>query len=98
MDCMAGVDACYLPGYSVLKNDPERVRRFMDDQTLYIAQGPRRSKRPEGRWHHALPALTTWSSTMPSRRQRGGSSCTSRQIAFSIPIRMALIAGMVGVD
>ena len=100
MDCMAGVDACYLPGCSVPKNDPEARAAFMDlIKPFYITlEGLEKIKKKTGKVVGIMHSLPRNDVEFDYAIDDSEFQLYFRQIAFSIPIRMALIAGMVGVD
>ena len=100
MDCMAEVDACYLPGCSVPKNDPEARAAFMDlIKPFYITlEGLEKIKKKTGKVVGIMHSLPRNDVEFDYAIDDSEFQLYFRQIGFSIPIRMALIAGMVGVD
>lgn len=97
---MAEVDACYLPGCSVPKNDPEARAAFMDlIKPFYITlEGLEKIKKKTGKVVGIMHSLPRNDVEFDYAIDDSEFQLYFRQIGFSIPIRMALIAGMVGVD
>ncbi len=100
MECMAGVDACYLPGCSVPKNDPVARSAFLDTiKPFYITlDGLRKIKEKTGKVVGIMHSLPRNDVEFDYAIDDSEFQLYFRQMAFSVPIRMALIAGMVGVD
>ena len=99
MDCMAGVDACYLPGCSVPKDDPAARAAFMDKiKPFYITlEGLQKIKQKTGKAVGIMHSLPRNEVEFDYAIDDSEFQLYFRQMAFSVPIRMALIAGMVGV-
>lgn len=100
MDCMAGVDACYLPGCSVPKDDPAARAAFIDTiKPFYVTlEGLQKIKQKTGKVVGIMHSLPRNEVEFDYAIDDSEFQLYFRQMAFSVPIRMALIAGMVGVD
>lgn len=100
MDCMAGVDACYLPGCSVPKDDPAARAAFIDKiKPFYITlEGLQKIKQKTGKVIGIMHSLPRNEVEFDYAIDDSEFQLYFRQMAFSVPIRMALIAGMVGAD
>lgn len=100
IDCMAGVDACYLPGCSVPKKDPEARAAFMDlIAPFYIKlEELQKIKQKTGKVVGIMHSLPRNDVEFDYAIDDSEFQLYFQQVAFSVPIRMALIAGMVGVD
>ncbi len=100
MDCMAGVDACYLPGCSVPKDDPEARAAFIDKiRPFYVTlEGLRKIRQKTGKVVGIMHSLPRNEVEFDYAIDDSEFQLYFRQMAFSVPIRMALIAGMIGVD
>lgn len=99
MDRMAEVDACYLPGCSVPKDDPAARAAFIDTiKPFYITlEGLQKIKQKTGKAVGIMHSLPRNDVEFDYAIDDTEFQLYFRQMAFSVPIRMALIAGMVGV-
>lgn len=99
VDCLAEVDACYLPGCSVPKDDPAARAAFIDTiKPFYITlEALETIKRKTGKAVGIMHSLPRNDVEFDYAIDDTEFQLYFRQMAFSVPIRMALIAGMVGV-
>jgi aspartate carbamoyltransferase catalytic subunit len=99
LDRLSEVDACYLPGCSVPKNDPAARSDFMDKiKPFYITlEALEKIKRKSGKVVGIMHSLPRNDIEFDYAIDDSEYQLYFRQVAFSVPIRMALIAGMVGV-
>jgi len=99
MELMSGCDACYLPGCSVPKDDPEARAAFIDKiKPFYITlEDLMEVKRHTGRTVGVMHSLPRNAVEFEGAIDDSEFQLYFRQMAFSVPIRMAIIAGIVGV-
>lgn len=99
MELMGGCQACYLPGCSVPKDDPEARAAFLDDiKPFYVTlENMQKLKKNTGRSVGIMHSLPRNAVEFESAIDESEFQLYFQQMAFSVPIRMALIAGMVGV-
>lgn len=99
MELMGSCDACYLPGCSVPKDNPEARAAFLDKiKPFYITlEGLQKLKRRTGKAVGIMHSLPRNAVEFEDKIDDSEFQLYFRQMAFSVPIRMALIAGMVGV-
>lgn len=99
MELMGDCDACYLPGCSVPKDDPEARAAFIDTiKPFYITlDSLQKLKQRTGKAVGVMHSLPRNSVEFEDKIDSSEFQLYFRQMAFSVPIRMALIAGMVGV-
>ncbi|MDR1649281.1 MAG: aspartate carbamoyltransferase [Synergistaceae bacterium] len=99
LDSLAEVDACYLPGCSVPKDDPQARAAFLDKiKPFYITlEALEKVKKKTGRVVGVMHSLPRNDVEFEYSIDESEFQLYFRQMAFSVPIRMALIAGMVGV-
>ena len=99
LDRLAEVDACYLPGCSVPKDDPAARAAFLDAiKPFYIKLEELEAIRKKtGRAVGIMHSLPRNDVEFDYAIDDTEFQLYFRQMAFSVPIRMALIAGMVGV-
>ena len=96
---MAGVDACYLPGCSVPKDDPAARAAFLDAiKPFYISLSELQEiKKKTGKAVGIMHSLPRNDVEFEYTIDDTEFQLYFRQMAFSVPIRMALVAGMVGI-
>ncbi|MDR1379736.1 MAG: aspartate carbamoyltransferase [Synergistaceae bacterium] len=99
LDSLMEVDVCYLPGCSVPKDDPAARAAFLDKIkpfyiTLDMLQKVKSKTSKVVGIMHSLPRNDV---EFDYAIDDSEFQLYFRQMAFSVPIRMALIAGMVGV-
>ena len=99
LDSLAEVDACYLPGCSVPKDDPAARAAFLDlIKPFYITlEALEKIKAKTGKAVGIMHSLPRNDVEFDYAIDDTEFQLYFRQMAFSVPIRMALIAGMVGV-
>ncbi len=99
MDLMSDCDACYLPGCSVPKDNPEDRAAFLNlIKPFYITlEGLETIKRKNGRRVGIMHSLPRNEVEFDQAIDNSEFQLYFQQMAFSVPIRMALIAAMVGV-
>lgn len=99
MELMGTCDACYLPGCSVPKDDPEARAAFIDTiKPFYITlDSLQKLKQRTGKAIGIMHSLPRNAVEFEDKIDDSEFQLYFRQMAFSVPIRMALIAGMVGV-
>ena len=99
IDCLAGVNACYLPGCSVPKDDPAARAAFLDAiKPFYISLSELQEiKKKTGNAVGIMHSLPRNDVEFEYAIDDTEFQLYFRQMAFSVPIRMALVAGMVGV-
>lgn len=100
MELMGTCDACYLPGCSVPKDDPEARAAFIDTiKPFYITLGGLQElKQRTGKAIGIMHSLPRNAVEFEDKIDDSEFQLYFRQMAFSVPVRMALIAGMVGVE
>ena len=98
MDLMAGCDACYLPGCSVPKDNPEDRAAFLDlIKPFYVTlEGLETIKKKNGKRVGIMHSLPRNDVEFDPAIDNSEYQLYFQQMAFSVPIRMALIAAMVG--
>jgi aspartate carbamoyltransferase catalytic subunit len=98
IECLAGADACYFPGCSVPKNDPDARAAFMDKiKPFYIHLRELEDiKRKTGKTVGIMHSLPRNDVEFEYAIDDSEFQLYFKQVAFSVPIRMALIAGMIG--
>lgn len=99
LDRLSEVDACYLPGCSVPKDDPAARAAFLDCiKPFYIKREELEAiQKKTGRAVGIMHSLPRNDVEFDYGIDDTEFQLYFRQMAFSVPIRMALIAGMVGV-
>lgn len=99
LDSLAEVDACYLPGCSVPKDDPDARAAFLDlIKPFYITlEALEKVKAKTGKAVGIMHSLPRNEVEFDYSIDDSEFQLYFRQMAFSVPIRMALIAGMVGI-
>jgi len=100
MDVMATTHLCYLPGCSVPKDNPEARNAFMDKiKEFYITlEALEDIKKKTGRSVGIMHSLPRNSVEFDYAIDQSEFELYFKQMAFSVPIRMALVASMVGVN
>ena len=99
LDSLAEVDACYLPGCSGPKDDPAARATFLNKiKPFYITlEALEKAKKKTGKVVGIMHSLPRNDVEFDYAIDDSEFQLYFRQMAFSVPIRMALIAGMVGV-
>lgn len=99
MELMGTCHACYLPGCSVPKDDPAARAAFLDSiKPFYITlDGMQKLKKKTGKVVGIMHSLPRNAVEFEDSIDGSEFQLYFKQMAFSVPIRMALIAGMVGV-
>jgi aspartate carbamoyltransferase catalytic subunit len=99
LDSLMEVDVCYLPGCSVPKDDPAARAAFLDKiKPFYITlEMMQKVKSKTGKVVGIMHSLPRNDVEFDYAIDDSEFQLYFRQMAFSVPIRMALIAGMVGV-
>ena len=99
LDSLMEVDVCYLPGCSVPKDDPAARAAFLDKiKPFYITLDMmQKVKDKTGKAVGIMHSLPRNDVEFDYAIDDSEFQLYFRQMAFSIPIRMALIAGMVGI-
>lgn len=99
LELLGGCDACYLPGCSVPKDDPEARAAFLDKiKPFYVTlEALQKIKQRTGKAVGIMHSLPRNEVEFEDKIDDSEFQLYFRQMAFSVPIRMALIAGMVGV-
>jgi aspartate carbamoyltransferase catalytic subunit len=99
LDALMEVDVCYLPGCSVPKDDPAARAAFIDKiKPFYITlEMLQKVKSKTGKVVGIMHSLPRNDVEFDYAIDDSEFQLYFRQMAFSVPIRMALIAGMVGV-
>ena len=97
LNSLAEVDACYLPGCSVPKDDPAARAAFLDKiKPFHITLGALENiKKKTGKVVGIMHSLPRNDVEFDYAIDDSEYQLYFRQMAFSVPIRMALIAGMV---
>lgn len=100
MDVMATTHLCYLPGCSVPKDNPEARNAFMDKiKNFYITlEALEAIKKKTGRSIGIMHSLPRNSVEFDYAIDHSEFELYFKQMAFSVPIRMALVASMVGIS
>ncbi|MDR1875505.1 MAG: aspartate carbamoyltransferase [Synergistaceae bacterium] len=98
LDSLAEVDACYLPGCSVPRDDPAARAAFLDRiAPFYITlDALEKVKKKTGKVVGIMHSLPRNDVEFDYAIDDSEFQLYFRQMAFSVPIRMALIAGMAG--
>ncbi|PIE54468.1 MAG: aspartate carbamoyltransferase [Dethiosulfovibrio peptidovorans] len=99
MDVMATTHLCYLPGCSVPKDNPDARNAFMNKiKEFYITLDNLNSiKKKAGRSIGVMHSLPRNSVEFDYAIDHSEFELYFKQLAFSVPIRMALVASMVGI-
>jgi aspartate carbamoyltransferase catalytic subunit len=99
LDSLMEVDVCYLPGCSVPKDNPAARAAFLDKiKPFYITLDMlQKVKSKTGKVVGIMHSLPRNDVEFDYGIDDSEFQLYFRQMAFSVPIRMALIAGMVGV-
>jgi aspartate carbamoyltransferase catalytic subunit len=98
LDSLAEVDVCYLPGCSVPKDDPAARAAFLDKiKPFYITlEALEKVKKKTGKVVGIMHSLPRNDVEFDSAIDDSEFQLYFRQMSFSVPIRMALIAGVIG--
>ena len=99
MELMGSCDTCYLPGCSVPKDNPEERAAFLDlIRPFYITlEGLQAVKKKFGKTVGIMHSLPRNEVEFEKAIDDSEFQLYFQQMAFSVPIRMALIAAMAGV-